>query len=243
MIKKVIVPTILAGTLLFAGGNANASDVDFETLAQKAQANDTELVQKPIQKGAYDYNFTRSGVNYHFYSDGTHFGYEWHDIKLENPTQDHLTPNPKATPTDKTELTPSEKIDKQQELFNQNQEQVKDRDYTEHVPVAEKVNNDYVAERFEQNKKSQVQLANGNTPGATGSNAAQVMAQKTGVPATTWEHIIAKESNGNPNAHNPSGADGLFQTMPMHGSTATVQDQINSAVNAYNKQGLSAWGF
>ncbi|WNM51239.1 hypothetical protein Alsa4_CDS0109 [Staphylococcus phage Alsa_4] len=35
MIKKVIVPTILAGTLLFAGGNADASDVDFETLAQK----------------------------------------------------------------------------------------------------------------------------------------------------------------------------------------------------------------
>lgn len=242
MIKKVIVPTILAGTLLFVGGNADASELDFGTLAQKAQANDIELVQKPIQKGAYDYNFTRNGINYHFYSDGTHFGYEWHDTKLENPTQDHLTSNPKATPTEKPELTPSEKIDKQQALFNQNQEQVKDRDYTEHVPVAEKANNDYVAERFEQNKKSQVQLANGNTPGTTGSDAAQVMAERTGVPVSTWEHIIAKESNGNPNAHNPSGAHGLFQTINW-GDTSTVQNQIDAAERAYKAQGLSAWGF
>lgn len=236
MFKKIIIPTILAGGLFCAGHTqAHADSVDFNILAQKAQANSIDINTKPIQKGAYDYNFTRNGINYHFYSDGVHFGYEWHDTKQENPTQDHLTQNPNATP--------SEKIDKQQELFNQNQEQVKDRDYTEHVPVAEKVNNNYVAERFEQNKKSQVQLANGNTPGTTGSNAAQVMAQRTGVPVSTWEHIIAKESNGDPNAHNPSGADGIFQTMPIHGDTSTVEAQIDAAELAYNRQGLSAWGF
>lgn len=85
-------------------------------------------------------------------------------------------------------------------------------------------------------------LANGNTAGATGSYAAQQMAARTGVPASTWEYIIARESNGQVNAYNPSGASGLFQTMPGWGSTATVADQINSAVNAYNSQGLSAWG-
>lgn len=69
------------------------------------------------------------------------------------------------------------------------------------------------------------------------------MAVRTGVPASTWEMIIARESNGQVNAYNPSGASGLFQTMPGWGSTATVDDQINSAVNAYNNQGLSAWGF
>lgn len=87
-----------------------------------------------------------------------------------------------------------------------------------------------------------VALANGNTAGATGSYAAQQMAARTGIPASTWEYIIARESNGQVNAYNPSGASGLFQTMPGWGSTATVADQINSAVNAYNSQGLSAWG-
>lgn len=90
---------------------------------------------------------------------------------------------------------------------------------------------------------SSVVLANGNTAGEVGSYAAQQMAARTGVPASTWEMIIARESNGQVNAYNPSGASGLFQTMPGWGSTATVDDQINSAVNAYNNQGLSAWGF
>ena len=87
-----------------------------------------------------------------------------------------------------------------------------------------------------------VRLSNGNTAGPVGIEAARIMEQRTGVPATTWELIIARESNGNPNAANSSGARGLFQTMPFHGSTATVADQIDAAVRAYNAQGLSAWG-
>ena len=87
-----------------------------------------------------------------------------------------------------------------------------------------------------------VRLSNGNTAGPVGIEAARIMEQRTGVPATTWELIIARESNGNPNAANPSGARGIFQTMPGWGSTATVADQIEAAVRAYNAQGLSAWG-
>ena len=87
-----------------------------------------------------------------------------------------------------------------------------------------------------------VVLSNGNTAGADGAAAAQEMARRTGVPASTWEHIIARESNGQVGARNASGASGLFQTMPGWGSTATVRDQIDSATRAYNAQGLSAWG-
>ena len=87
-----------------------------------------------------------------------------------------------------------------------------------------------------------VRLSNGNTAGATGAAAAQEMARRTGVPASTWEHIIARESNGQVGARNASGASGLFQTMPGWGSTATVQDQIDAATRAYQAQGLSAWG-
>ena len=88
-----------------------------------------------------------------------------------------------------------------------------------------------------------VRLSNGNTAGSVGASAAQEMARRTGVSATTWETIIARESNGDPNAYNPSGASGLFQTMPGWGSTATVADQIEAATRAYNAQGLAAWGF
>lgn len=87
-----------------------------------------------------------------------------------------------------------------------------------------------------------VRLSNGNAAGTVGAQAATQMAARTGVPASTWEYIIARESNGQADARNASGAAGLFQTMPVHGSTATVSDQINSAVRAYNAQGLSAWG-
>ena len=87
-----------------------------------------------------------------------------------------------------------------------------------------------------------VVLSNGNTAGAEGAAAAQEMARRTGVPASTWEHIIARESNGQVGARNASGASGLFQTMPGWGSTATVQDQINAATRAYKAQGLAAWG-
>lgn len=90
---------------------------------------------------------------------------------------------------------------------------------------------------------SNVVLPNGNTAGATGSYAAARMAELTGVPASTWEHIIARESNGQVNAYNPSGASGLFQTMLGWGSTATVDDQIQAAYRAYNAQGLSAWNY
>lgn len=85
--------------------------------------------------------------------------------------------------------------------------------------------------------------SNGNTAGTVGTTAAAQMAAATGVPQSTWEAIIARESNGDPNVTNASGASGLFQTMPGWGSTATVQDQITAAINAYNAQGLSAWGY
>lgn len=86
-------------------------------------------------------------------------------------------------------------------------------------------------------------LSNGNTAGEQESYAAARMAEMTGVPASTWEAIIARESNGQVNAANASGASGLFQTMPGWGSTATVDDQIQAAYNAYSSQGLSAWGY
>ena len=88
-----------------------------------------------------------------------------------------------------------------------------------------------------------VRLSNGNTAGTIGAGAAKEMEKRTGVPATTWETIIARESNGRLDAYNPSGARGLFQTMPGWGPTNTLAQQLDAATRAYNAQGLSAWGF
>lgn len=141
----------------------------------------------------------------------------------------------------------STEANSQQQVTASEEAAVEQAVVTENTPATSQAQQAYAVTettyRPVQHQPSGQVLSNGNTAGAIGSAAAAQMAAATGVPQSTWEHIIARESNGNPNVANASGASGLFQTMPGWGSTATVQDQVNSAIKAYRAQGLSAWGY
>lgn len=138
----------------------------------------------------------------------------------------------------------STEANSQQQVTASEEAAVEQAVVTENTPATSQAQQAYAVTettyRPAQHQTSGQVLSNGNT---AGTPVAAQMAAATGVPQSTWEHIIARESNGNPNVANASGASGLFQTMPGWGSTATVQDQVNSAIKAYRAQGLSAWGY
>lgn len=95
--------TLLASSLAVAIGatgvaahttDAHASEVsqssiDKAALAHKALNNDPSLNQSPIQAGAYDYKFTFEGTNFHFWSDGTHFGWSYNGFGKATVAQTH----------------------------------------------------------------------------------------------------------------------------------------------------------
>ena len=180
---------------------------------------------------------------------------------LVNAFSDSVTPTPSTTSTT-ADLVKSTEVSssKENKANKEKVEESKPQSETtgEAVEAAEKSQSDTATTTSTDTTSTQntitapsvvasgsgsVVLSNGNTAGEIGSYAAAQMAAATGVSQSTWESIIARESNGDHTVANSSGASGLFQTMPGWGSTATVEDQIQSALNAYNAQGLSAWNY
>lgn len=149
------------------------------------------------------------------------------DIKYKNLSEEKTRKDEEAKREEEEKAKAEAEAKKQKELEEATQQQTQ-QSYSENSPS--------------------VVLSNGNTAGDVGTYAAIKMAEVTGVPQSTWEYIIARESNGNPNARNPSGASGLFQTMPFWGDVSTVDAQINTALKAYNEakrvfgNGLQPWG-
>ena len=73
--------------------------------------------------------------------------------------------------------------------------------------------------------------------------AAQRMAEATGTSVDTWLYIIQAESSNNPTITNSIGCYGYFQIHPVHGmpAGASVDTQIQYAIQIYNSQGFGAW--
>ena len=78
------------------------------------------------------------------------------------------------------------------------------------------------------------------TSGSVAQQAAQLMEQKTGVPASTWMAISYRESRNNPTAQNPSStAHGLYQSL--YTTSNDWREQVNDAARIYQSQGMGAW--
>lgn len=89
---------------------------------------------------------------------------------------------------------------------------------------------------------SSVNTSNGTLADSEKQAVLSQMQSRTGVPASTWDAIITRESNWQVDAANPSStARGLFQQL--YGGTGSAQSQIDNAVKLYHNAGdsMSPW--
>ncbi|ARJ50614.1 transglycosylase SLT domain-containing protein [Staphylococcus lutrae] len=234
--KKTFLTAALALSIGATGAavgtqQANAVDepINKVELAQLALNNDSSLNEHAIEPGAYDYEFSLNGVNFHFWSNGSVFGWSYN----ANGQADTANGSSIAAPTQFSDMS----------YFASTQTEQNGASSVQQGPSYSPAPQSAPTYNTSSTSANSITLANGNTPGYYGNRAAQDLAQRTGVSADVWARIIARESGGQLNARNASGASGLLQTMPGWGPTNTYEQQIQAAERAYRAQGLSAWGF
>ena len=223
--KKTIFTTIALGTIITFGGlsnDASASEIDYSKLAEQAKNNDITLNQKPILQGDYDYKFTDNHYAYHFWSSNGTFGWEYHLLSQgETETSSEVRQSMVGTgevvqdaPT-QVEQAPTPK---QETTIQDNSNVQSTTESAKPEPQqAPKVENTTVKETPKQ---------------STGNGSVQEQIKNAGGNSAVLE-IARRESTFNPNAVNPAGYRGLFQTKESF-ATGTVEQQTKGAIKYMN---------
>lgn len=241
--KKTLITSTLATSLALSGfvginsGEADASEQvsNQHELAQKAQANDASLENKPVKEGSYDFTFNESGFTYHFWSDGTHFGYDYKETgQSDNQKVSHESTVEQSTGN--TNANDNTNVDKSTyNESNQTQAQPNEGGASESVNT-EKAPQATQAPQSEQTSTPKAQTSQVSTSsqesassGNTGGSVKEQFLNAGGTEAM-WENIVMPESGGNPNAQNPAGYSGLGQTKESWGS-GSVEAQTKGMIN------------
>lgn len=225
--KKTIFTTIALGTIITFGGlsnDASASEIDYSKLAEQAKNNDITLNQKPILQGDYDYKFTDNHYAYHFWSSNGTFGWEYHLLSQgETETSSEVRQSMVGTgevvqdaPT-QVEQAPTPK---QETTIQDNSNVQSTTESAKPEPQqTPKVENKTVKETPKQ---------------STGNGSVQEQIKNAGGNSAVLE-IARRESTFNPNAVNPAGYRGLFQTKESF-ATGTVEEQTKGAIKYMNER-------
>lgn len=213
--KKTIFATLALGTAITFGGlandSANASEIDYNTLAEQAKTNAPEINNSPIQEGNYDFSFSDGEFTYHFYNYNGKFGYEYHTGSTQvNNTSSQLAAQ---------EQTGEQKVDQQQVQFDtQNEIDTNKATSSNEQPKQVEAPKQEVAPKQETETKSTA---------SNGSIESQILA--AGGDKAMIE-IAKRESTLNPNATNASsGAQGLFQGLGKSWANGSVAEQTKGA--------------
>ena len=222
--KKTIIASTLAtamattGIFGIVGNDADASEqnINQSQLAQSAQANDGSLNEKPLHAGAYDYKFNHNGFDYHFWSDGTNFGHEFHEGD--------------AYPSDVPEVAKSHVGTNQAPSTSQPIASTQSYNTTSDQAVE--------APKASTSSQSDVVKTQSAPKASTSASDGSVKAQflNAGGTEAMWQSIVMPESTGNPNAKNGQYS-GLFQMSPQSGNgTGSVAEQTKSAIKYANER-------
>lgn len=223
--KKTIFTTIALGTIITFGGlsnDASASEIDYSKLAEQAKNNDITLNQKPILQGDYDYKFTDNHYAYHFWNNNGTFGWEYHllsqgETETSNEVRQSMVGTGEVVQDSPTQVEQAP-TPKQETTIQDNSNVQSTTESAKPEPQqAPKVENTTVKETPKQ---------------STGNGSVQEQIKNAGGNSAVLE-IARRESTFNPNAVNPAGYRGLFQTKESF-ATGTVEEQTKGAIKYMN---------
>ena len=225
--KKTIFTTIALGTIITFGGlsnDANASEIDYSKLAEQAKNNDITLNQKPILQGDYDYKFTDNHYAYHFWSSNGTFGWEYHllsqgETETSNEVRQSMVGTGEVVQDAPTQVEQAPTPKKETTIQDNSNVQSTTESAKPEPQQAPKVENKTVKETPKQ---------------STGNGSVQEQIKNAGGNSAVLE-IARRESTFNPNAVNPAGYRGLFQTKESF-ATGTVEEQTKGAIKYMNER-------